>query len=345
MSRDARTSPDLSPALEPKRVVILATPTAQSLEIAGPFEVLYCAGEKLREAGRTRSTGYTIELVSAISNKMVTGPSGLTFVAQRSYDEIDGAIDTLLVAGGMTLWTGAEHPALLRWLRDQARVVRRLGSICTGAFVLAQAGLLDGRRATTHWYFSQQLQRDFPSVRVDPEPIFIRDGNLYTSAGVATGMDLTLAMVEEDLGSDIALRVARGLVLYLRRSAGQSQFSTALAFQKSSRIPLRELPIWILEHLSDELSVERLADRAAMSVRNFSRAFTGEYGVTPARFVERLRVETAERLMRDSEKSIKEIAAECGFRSLDTLRRALKRSGKAAPSHLRDQTTPISVQH
>ena len=245
----------------------------------------------------------------------------------------------------MALWTGSAEQGLLRWLREQAGSVRRLGSICTGAFVLAQAGLLDGRRATTHWYFSQQLQHDFPSVRVDPEPIFIRDGNLYTSAGVATGIDLTLAMVEEDLGSDIALRVARGLVLYLRRAAGQSQFSTALAFQKSSRIPLRELPIWILEHLSEDLSVEQLAQRAAMSVRNFSRAFTAEYGVSPARFVERLRVETAERLMQDSEKSVKEIAAECGFGSPDTLRRALKRGGKTIPPQLYDQTTPIRVQH
>jgi transcriptional regulator GlxA family with amidase domain len=180
----------------------------------------------------------------------------------------------------MAVWTGAEEPGLLRWLREQAGVVRRFGSICTGAFVLAQAGL-----------------------------------------------------------------VARGLVLYLRRFAGQSQFSTALAFQKSSRIPVRELPMWILEHLPDDLSMEWLADRAAMSVRNFSRAFNGEHGVTPARFVERLRVETAERLMRDSEKSVKAIAAACGFRSPDTLRRALKRGEKPIPTQLRDQAIPISVQH
>ena len=322
-------------SVPPRRVVILATPSAQSLEIAGPVEVFSMVAEKLREAGRERMSGYAVEVVSATSDLTIKSSSGLTILANRTWREIDYSIDTLLVAGGMEVWSGASEADLLEWIPRRVERARRYGSICTGAFVLAEAGILDGRRATTHWYFCQQLQKDYPRIVVDPEPIFIRDGPLYTSAGVTSGIDLAVSMVEEDFGIDIALRVARALVLFLRRPAGQNQFSTALAFQGASRIPLRELPVYVLEHLQDPLTVENLAARVAMSVRNFSRVFAEEFDTTPAAFVERLRVETAKRLIEESARSFEEIASQCGLGSVDSLRRIFEREFGLTPAQLR----------
>ncbi len=323
--------------LPARRVVVLAPPTAQALEVAGPVEVFSCVAEKLREAGRERLAGYTVEVVSAVETLHIRSSRGPTLLAQRTFREVDYEIDTLLVAGGMDIWTGEGHPDLLRWVRARCAAARRYGSVCTGAFVLAQAGLLDRKRVTTHWYFCQQLQAQFPKVLVDPEPIFIRDDRLFTSAGVASGLDLALAMVEDDFGQDTALRVARALVLFLRRSAGQNQFSTALAFQGAARIPLRELPIYVLEHLKEPLTVADLARRVAMSVRNFSRVFREEYGSPPAVFVERLRIDTARRLVEESVRGFAEIAAECGLGSAETLRRIFVREFGRTPPQLRRQ--------
>lgn len=322
-------------SLPPRRVVLLATPSAQSLEVAGPVEVFSMVAEKMREAGRERMSGYAVEVVSATRDLIIKSSSGLTILANRSWREIDYPIDTLLVAGGMDVWSGASEAELLEWVRTRSAKARRFGSICTGAFVLAEAGILNGRRATTHWYFCQQLQRDYPKVVVDPEPIFIQDGPLYTSAGVTSGIDLAVSMVEEDFGIDIALRVARALVLFLRRPAGQNQFSTALAFQGASRIPLRELPVYVLEHLHEPLTIEDLAARVSMSVRNFSRVFTEEFDTTPAAFVEKLRVETAKRLVEESARSFEDIAAQCGLGTADSLRRIFEKQLGVTPAQLR----------
>jgi transcriptional regulator GlxA family with amidase domain len=322
-------------ALPTRRITVLATPTAQALELAGPIEVFAMAERKLKEAGRSRSPAYLIDIVSATEDLTIRSSSGLSMLAQRCYSEVKEPIDTLLVAGGMDLWSAKPHPELLAWLRQQAKTVRRLGSVCTGAFILAEAGLLDAKRVTTHWYFCQQLQDQFPALIVDPEPIFIRDAHISTSAGVTSGIDLALSMVEEDLGMDIALRVARALVLFLRRSEGQSQFSTSLAFQAKSRLPLREIPIFILENLGEELTVEILASRVAMSPRNFARIFRQEFGDTPAVFVERLRLETARRLVEESDRSIDEIASSCGLGSADTMRRAFQKQFRQTPSSMR----------
>jgi transcriptional regulator GlxA family with amidase domain len=316
--------------------VILATPSAQSLEVAGPMEVFGTANFKLHEAGRERGTRYELELASTGSDLRIKSTmSGLQLVATTPWNRLPGDIDTLLVVGGVDIWTGDSHPKLLRWLREQSKKVRRLGSVCTGAFVLAEAGLLDGRRATTHWCFTQKLRTDYPKVVVDSDPIFIRDGTIVTAAGVTSGIDLCLSLVEEDLGLDIALRVARALVLFVRRSGGENQFSTALAFQSSSKIPLRELPIWIVENLAEPLGVEQLASRLGMSARNFSRTFTRELGSTPAKFVAKMRVETAKRLLTDSEKSMETIAAECGFGSVDSMQRSFRQETGRAPGAFR----------
>jgi len=328
-----------------RRVVILATPEAQSLEVAGPMEVFGTANFKLREAGRERSLPYVVELASTGDSLRITSTmSGLQLVATKPWNRLSGEIDTLLVVGGVNIWTGESNPQLLRWLRDQSKKVRRLGSVCTGAFVLAKAGLLDGRRATTHWCFTQKLKEEYPRVKVDPEPIFVRDGTIVTAAGVTSGIDLCLSLVEEDLGLDIALRVARALVLFVRRSGGEKQFSTALAFQSSSKIPLRELPIWIVENLSTPLSVDQLASKLGMSVRNFSRTFAREFGSTPAKFVAGLRVETAKRLLEDSHKTMEQVAVECGFGSVDSMQRNFREQTDRSPRAFR-RLVPRGTAH
>ena len=319
----------LAPTLmepEIRNVVLLATPNAQALEVTGPIEVFAMANRKVREAGRPGACTYAVHLVSALrDNLRIRSSSGLELVAQCSFVEYAEPIDTLLVAGGLDLWSAADQPALLTWLKLQEKDARRLGSVCTGAFLLAEAGLLDGKRVTTHWYFCRDLQEQFPGIVVDPEPIFIREGKISTSAGVTAGLDLALAMVEEDLGMDIALRVARALVLFLRRSEGENQFSTSLAMQSTTRLPLREIPIYVLENLNRDLSVATLAARVSMSPRNFSRVFTQEFRKSPAGFVEELRLDTAKRLLDESDKSLDEVAADCGFRTADQLGRAFRR--------------------
>jgi transcriptional regulator GlxA family with amidase domain len=324
-ARSDRTSPDELIGA-PRDIVLLATPSTSSLEVAGPAEAFRMTVEKLAEAGRSRSRHYRIHLLSAVDTATIETTGGIAFVPHAFYRDYEGPMDTLLVVGGLDVWNGRERPELLAWLRERSATVRRFGSICTGAFTLAEAGLLDGQRVTTHWFFCERLAREYPAVTVDPEPIFIRNGRLSTTAGVTAGLDLALSMIEEDLGLEIALRVARALVLYLRRPGWQSQFSSALALQAPTRLTFRELPFWIIENLRESLTLEDLAARLSMSPRNFSRQFVKDFGVTPQRFVTQLRVEMARRLLGESTRSREEIALECGFGSLDALERALKRA-------------------
>jgi transcriptional regulator GlxA family with amidase domain len=248
---------------------------------------------------------------------------------------VRGKIDTLLVAGGNAIEQNKINPEAARWLKKISGRIRRIGSVCTGAMLLARAGLLDGRRATTHWNWCQTLIKRAPRADVDPDPIFIRDENVYTSAGVTAGMDLALALVEEDHGSRLALQVARNLVLYLRRPGGQSQFSAALSLQATDRKPLRELEAWVLDNLHKPLTVPMLAERVAMSPRNFARVFTKEMKTTPAKFVECLRVEAARRRLEESPNSMEAIAAECGFGSINSMRNVFQRTLKIAPGQYR----------
>jgi transcriptional regulator GlxA family with amidase domain len=306
-------------------VVLLACPDITLLEAAGPAEVFSRVADKLREAGRLRSRPYQVHLVSADDSADMRWGSGIEFRPECTFRQVDFAVDTLLVIGGYSVWTGESAPDMLEWLRQTCPAVRRYGSVCTGAFVLAQAGLLDGQRATTHWYYCERLAREYPAVVVDSEPVFIRSGPLSTAAGVTSGIDLALSMVEEDVGLDIAMRVARALVMYVRRPGWQSQFSSALALQGSTRLSFRELPFWVIENLHMPLSVAELAQKVAMSARNFSRQFVAEFGMTPAHFVGNVRAETALRLLAESGKGREAIAQECGFGSLDSMERALKK--------------------
>lgn len=319
----------------PLRVALLATPDAQPLDMAGPHEVLSLAGQKLRELGNNRGHGYDVQLLKLGKGRVITAASGFSVLADESYRNLKGPIDTLLIAGGMKPWNPSGQEAVLDWIRSWASRVRRIGSICTGAFVLAAAGLLDGRRATTHWYFCHQLTKSYPRVTVDPEPIFLRDGNIYTSAGVTAGMDMTLALVEEDFGSEVALRIARAYVMFLRRPGGQSQFSTPLSFTASSESPLNKLQVWILEHLQETLPVERLASRVNMSSRNFARVFVREFGMSPGEYLARVRVEAARKRLEDSNQGVDRIAADTGFGTAESMRRAFIRTLRVSPNDYR----------
>jgi len=300
--------------------------------VVGPIEVFSTATRYLRER-QPDAPAYSTEVLADQAGAVTMG-SGIGLVADRSYRSVRSGIDTLIVCGGDARAAAAD-PTLLRWLQRMEPKVGRLASVCTGAFVLAAAGLLNGRRATTHWLSAPALARDYPAITVEPDAIFVRDGRLYTSAGVTAGMDLALALVEEDHGRDVALMVARLLVLFLKRPGGQSQFSSQLAVQMLPSGPLKGLPEWIVEHLGEDLTVERLAARVAMSPRNFARVFLKETGVTPAKFVEQARVEKARRELEDSTAPVETVAVVCGFGSAERMRRTFQRHLRVVPQEYR----------
>ncbi len=245
-----------------------------------------------------------------------------------------------MVPGGAGSAGASAEAGLLDWIGASAPGARRVASVCTGAFVLAAAGLLDGRRATTHWASAAKLAERHPAVEVDPDPIYVRDGNVWTSAGVTAGMDLALAMVEEDLDREAALTIARHLVLFLRRPGNQSQFSATLAAQEPEREPLRDVQRYVVEHVAENLSVEVLAEHAHMSSRNFARAFAAEIGITPGRYVERVRLEAARRALEDTSQPIATVAAACGFGTPETMRRTFLRALGVAPAEYRRRYHP-----
>ena len=317
-----------------RRIVFVAGPGTEILDLVGPLQVFARASEIYGRSNPDASI-YSIEVVSISSSRSLTANCGLHFYAHKTFRQLGGKIDTLLVAGGDAIEQNKINPEAVRWLKQIAKRARRVGSVCTGAMLLARAGLLDGRRVTTHWNWCETLVRRAPRADVDPDPIFVRDENVYTSAGVTAGMDLALALVEEDYGSRLALQAARNLVLYLRRPGGQSQFSAALSLQATDRKPLRELEAWALDHLHKPLSVPALAQRVAMSPRNFARVFTREMKTTPAKFVERLRVEAARRRLEESQNSMETIASECGFGSVNSMRNVFQRTLKISPGQYR----------
>jgi transcriptional regulator GlxA family with amidase domain len=350
----------------PRNVVILVYPGVQSLDVTGPLEV-FCGAQSLLESGlrgmpagrlpagdehgggaggrgadraggadraAVADRGYRTTVVS-VDGAPVQTSSGLTIVPDGDIGGAPAAIDTLLVAGGAGADLASADRALLEWIAARAQGARRVASVCTGAFLLAAAGLLDGRRATTHWAAAEELARRYPLVCVDPEPIFVREGAVWTSAGVTAGMDLALALVEEDLDRDAALAIARHLVLFLRRPGNQSQFSATLAARAPAREGLREVQRFAVEHLSADLSVEALARLAHMSPRHFARSFRAEVGLTPARYVERLRLEAARRRLEESGEPVAAVAAACGFGTSETMRRVFLRALGVGPAEYR----------
>jgi len=313
----------------PRRVVLVAYEGIQSLDLTGPLEV-FSTAERLAP-GR-----YRTEIVARGGLGFRTN-SGLRLTPDRSTSACRGEIDTLVVAGGLGVRESARDEDLVRWLHSAAGRSRRVTSVCTGAFLLGAAGVLEGRRVTTHWASAERLAERHPDVEVDPDRIYVRDGNVWTSAGVTAGIDLALALVEDDHGREAALEVARWLVVFARRPGGQSQFSAPLAAQSAEREPLREVQEAVLSDPAGDFTVERLAARACMSPRNFARVFRRETGVTPASWVETVRVERARQLLEASSSPIETIAADCGFGTVETMRRAFRRGVGVAPGEYRDR--------
>ncbi|MFK0290417.1 GlxA family transcriptional regulator [Streptomyces sp. NPDC090442] len=315
--------------MEQRDVLVVLYDGVQSLDVSGPVEVFSGAERGSPGAYRIRT--------ASLDGAPVRTTSGLTLVPDTTLDAA-APPHTLLVPGGEG--TSTPDPRLVAWLRARAPHARRKVSVCSGAFLLAAAGLLDGRRATTHWALCDRLAAEHPAVRVAPEPIYVRDGDVATSAGVTAGIDLALALVEEDLGRDLALTVARHLVVFLRRPGNQTQFSAQLAAQTAERRPLRDVQQWISENPAADLSVEALADRARLSPRHFARAFRDETGMTPGRYVDRVRLEAARRRLEDTADGIERISRQCGYGTAEAMRRAFVRVLGASPAEYRRRFRP-----
>ncbi|MFB7808679.1 GlxA family transcriptional regulator [Streptomyces virginiae] len=324
----------------PHRVVIAAFPGVELLNVTGPAEVFSVA---TRVAGTGRS-GYTVRIATAGGEPVATA-GGIRLMADLTLDEVHGDVDTLLVSGAVRVDGHEVAPVLdggtIDWLRRAAPGTHRVASVCSGAHLLAAAGLLDGLSATTHWRTAARLASDHPQVTVDPDPIFIREGRLWTCAGIAAGMDMALAMVTEDHGPGLALATARTMVMYVKRAGGQSQFSVPLTLPADPGDPagqgdrIDELRRWIGDHLTEDLSAEALAARMHLSVRHFSRLFSRRTATTPAAYVESVRLEAARQLLQDSGHGLPEVAALSGLGSVESLHRSFRRRLGTTPAEYR----------
>ncbi|SKB07114.1 transcriptional regulator, AraC family with amidase-like domain [Prosthecobacter debontii] len=320
------------PSASNRRIVILMYPRVRELDVAGVTDVFSTANTLLPAERR-----YQITYAATEAAEQIEGMYGLGLRNGPHYSTLRGRIDTVIVPGGMGSELSEPPAKLLTWLRKQATTARRMGSVCTGAWLLAQAGLLDGRRATTHWAYARELASSFPKVIVDPNPIWVKDGCFYSSAGATSGIDLSLALVEEDHGRKIALEVARMLVVFLCRPGNQAQFSVSLREQTTEDRPLRDLQVWMQENLTKDLSVPALATKAAMSERNFQRVFTREIGMPPSQYVEEMRIEAVRRKLERSTQGMEEIAQACGFSSADVMGRSFMRQLHITPTEYRSR--------
>jgi transcriptional regulator GlxA family with amidase domain len=310
-----------------REILVLAVEGCESLDVMGPVEVFDYAARQV-------SGAYRIRVVGPSTEGWITMSNGIGIKVDPLSDPVPRH-DTLVIAGGIGARAAVDDQEVLDWIVRASKKARRTTSVCTGAYLLAAAGLLDNRRATTHWQWCDGLAQSYPEVEVDPDPVFIRDGDIWTSAGVTAGMDLALALVEDDLGPEVALSVARELVVFFKRPGGQSQFSGALSAQQATRPALRELQAWIVGHLDADLSVSALAKQASMSERSFTRAFRREVGQSPAAYVEALRIEHARALLEDGAPSLEAVAQAAGFASAEVLRRAFHRRVGVSPGDYR----------
>jgi transcriptional regulator GlxA family with amidase domain len=318
-----------------RRIGFLIYPDCEICDVCGPLDVFHFANFSLPRFGRTNEPGYQLVILAATSGPVRTH-CGIEIIATQSWHDIKDELDTLVVSGGINVEQACkDNPTLVEWVRAMAPRARRVTSVCTGAFVLAAAGLLNHRRATTHWLFSELLATTYPLIQVNCNLIFARDGNIYTSGGITAGIDLALALVEEDLGREIALAVARTMVVFPRRPGGQSQFTDCLAAEAKSQPDIRVLQAWIMEHPGDDLSVEALADRMAMSPRNFARLFHSATGQTPARFAERARADAARCKLEQTVLPVETIAEQCGFGNSERMRRTFQRLFDVSPHDYR----------
>jgi len=319
--------------------VVLTFEGVQLLDVAGPVQTFASANEIAKEAG---GAPYRVVVASREGGPLYSS-AGLPLLTQPAAAATRKAIiDTLIIPGGPGVHAALKDAWTRAWVRRQLSTARRIASVCTGAFLLAETGILDGQRATTHWKWCDRLQQLYPEVVVDPDPIYLTDGRIWTSAGVTAGIDLSLALIEEDLGRKLAMRVARHLVVFLNRPGGQSQFSAPLEAQAvaaDGNAPNRFAPLhgWIADNLTGDLRVERLAEQAGMSPRTFARVYTAKMGTTPARMVERIRIEAVRRILEETDMPIKRIASTCGFGHEERLRRAFARQIGTTPAEYRQR--------
>jgi transcriptional regulator GlxA family with amidase domain len=318
-----------SPAPTVRRIGFVGFRHAVALDIVGPMEAFSLASETDSATGPR----YRCLVLGLNRRPFVTG-SGLVIRPHCALADAP-ALDTLVIPGGSGLRDPRISGRLVPWLRASARSIRRIASVCTGIYALAPTGLLDGRRAATHWRFAEDVARRFPKLIVDADAIFVRDGPFYTSAGVTAGMDLALALIEEDHGARLAIRVAREMVLHHKRAGGQQQYSEPLRYQAEHGDRLGELASWLTSNLTSDLSVETLARRACLSPRHFSRRFKDEFLTTPADFVEKVRLDEARRRLAAPSPSLSQVAGSVGFESTDAFRRAFTRRFGVTPGAYR----------
>ncbi|MGC1955247.1 MAG: GlxA family transcriptional regulator [Gammaproteobacteria bacterium] len=326
-----------------KTIGFVVFPGVELIDLCGPLDVFSSVDRMSLLLGQAnRLPHYRIEVFASQPGPVVTS-SGLAIVAGHAFGTLDIEIDTLIVPGGDWVDDAFQDWILIEWLKGMAPRVRRLVSVCTGAFLLAASGLLEGRRVTTHWFYSQRLAREYPTIKVDSDQIFIRDGAIYTSGGITAGIDLALALLEEDLGRAVASTAARMLVMFLKRPGDQSQFSTFLTAEAANRRDISELQAWISANPDADLSVEALAERIAMSPRNFARLFQKETGTTPAKFVEQTRLEHARCKLLQATLPIEAIAEQCGFGNPERMRRSFQRLLRVSPYEYRTRFRSTAV--
>ncbi len=320
--------------IKTRLISMVAYKNAGLLDISGPLEVFTLANVFISKETGSDIPAYKTEILSTKKGPVVMS-SGITLYADRAFSSSAAGTDTLMVAGGPGADEAAKDEELIKLLRKVKNRIRRLASICNGAIIFAEADLLNRRKATTHWAICDQLARDYPEVQVEHDTIFVRDGHIYSSAGVTAGIDLSLALLEEDYGRKIAMTVAKFLVLFMKRQGGQSQFSSYLSLQSNGNGHLKGLPEWIINNPGKNLSIEELAAKAAMSERNFSRVFTKETGMSPGKFIESVRIEYAASCLENTKMSFDQIAEASGFRSAERMRRAFVRHLHVLPGTYR----------
>jgi transcriptional regulator GlxA family with amidase domain len=318
--------------MKSRRIGIVAFDGVQALDVTGPGDVFSLANEVLAR----KPAAYEVALLG-VKKGRITTQSGIALYANASLAQ-SGLLDTIIVPGGVGVRLHSEvRTTLARWLRANALRMRRVASVCTGIYALADSGLLDGRSATTHWRFARHIQELRPRINVDADAIFIKDGKYYTSAGITAGIDLCLAFIEEDFGRELAMHVAREMVVYLRRSGGQLQYSAPLHLQVQAKAGFDDIAQWIRGHLNEDLTVEAISEHANLSPRHFTRKFKAEFGITPADFVEELRLDEARWLLVNASDAVEKVAKDVGYSNDETFRRAFARRFGVVPSDYRNR--------
>ena len=318
-----------------KHIVILVLPYSTLINMAAPLEVFTRAIIESAKLSSKVDFKYQTHVVTTENDNQIMTSSGLSIVVEGNYKSIDYPIDTLIISGLSNETDYNVDPEILNWLFEQSKQVRRICSICAGAFLLAEAGILNGKRATTHWNCCEKLAEEYPEIKVEIAPLFVKDGNVYTSAGISSGLDLSLALIEEDMGRIFALQIAKLMVLFLKRPGNQIQYSNLAEYQKIPNLSIRKACEWILNHLKEDLPVERIAEEVDMSPRNFARVFAREMNITPAKYIDRLRVDRASQYLVESQYSFDQIGERCGVRNADNLRRLFLKVLETTPSAYR----------